>query len=105
MWNNQLGSCVLGRYQCGNKIQLEEEKVEEKGEEVEDGDDVRRSPWLNLVIRASRGVLWEGDTRRLGLLMVFCNFLTSVHRRTTITVFQRRVCKSVVRSWMSDDRI
>ena len=56
MWNNQLGRCVLGRYQCGNKIQLEEEKVEEKGEEVEDGDDVRRSPWLNLVIRASGGV-------------------------------------------------
>ena len=69
MWNNQLGSCVLGRYQCGNKIQLEEEKVE-KVEEVEDGDDVRRSPWLNLVIRASGGVGMGcgGDTGGLGFL-------------------------------------
>ena len=52
---------MVGRYQCGNKTQLEEEKVEEKGEEVEDGNDVRRSPWLNLVIRASGGVgMWGG---------------------------------------------
>ena len=62
----------------------------EEEEEEEESADVRRSPWLNLVIRASRGVLWEGDTRRLGLLMVFCNFLTSVHRRTTITVFKTK---------------
>ena len=61
-------------------------------EEVEGGADVRGSPWLNLVIRASRGVLWEGDTRRLGLLMVFCNFLTSVHRIPTITVFFNNEC-------------
>ena len=61
-------------------------KTEGLKEEVEGGADVRRSPWLNLVIRASRGVLWKGDTRRLGLLVVFCNFLTSVHRRTIITV-------------------
>ena len=80
-------------------------KTEGLEEEAEVGGDVRGSPWLNLVIRASRGVLCEGDTRRLGLLMVFCNFLTSVHRKTTITVFQQRVCKSVVRSWMSDDRL
>ena len=60
---------------------------EEEEEAVESGADVRGSPWLNLVIRASRGVVWEGDTRRLGLLMVFCNLLTSVHGRTTITVF------------------
>ena len=60
---------------------------EEEEEEVQGGADVRGSPWLNLVIRASRGVAWEGDTRRLGLLMVFCNFLTSVHRITNITVF------------------
>ena len=71
MWNNQLGSCVVGRYQCGNKTQLEEEKVEEKGEEVEDGNDVRRSPWLNLVIRASGGVGMVG-----GILVDwdFCSF-------------------------------
>ena len=35
------------------------------------------------------GVVWEGDTRRLELLMVFCNFLTLVHRRNTITVFNK----------------
>ena len=82
------------------------EGLEEEEEGEESGADVRGSPWLNLVIRASRGVGCEGeDTRRLGLLMVFSNFLTSVHRRTTITVFQQRVCKSVVRSWMSDDRL
>ena len=71
MWNNQLGSCVLGRYLPGwQQIQLEEEKVE-KVEEVEDGDDVRRSPWLNLVIRASGGVGMVG-----GILVDwdFCSF-------------------------------
>ena len=33
-----------------------QEEEEEEEEEVEDGADVRRSPWLNLVIRASGGV-------------------------------------------------
>ena len=49
---------------CSNKIQEEEEQEQEE----EDGDDAGRSPWLNLVIRAS-GVGWEeGDTSgRLGL--------------------------------------
>ena len=41
--------------------------LEEEEEEVEDGADVRRSPWLNLVIRASRGVLWEGGYRETGI--------------------------------------
>ena len=74
-------SCQLSAVKCGiinktgacsNKIQEEEEQEEEQEgeeqeEEEEDGDDVGRSPWLNLVIRAS-GVGWEeGDTGRLGL--------------------------------------
>ena len=81
-------SCQLSAVKCGiinktgacsNKIQEGEEQEEEEQEEEEqekqeqeeeegDGDDVGRSPWLNLVIRAS-GVGWEeGDTSgRLGL--------------------------------------
>ena len=42
-------------------------KTEGLKEEVEGGADVRRSPWLNLVIRASRGVLWEGGYRETGI--------------------------------------
>ena len=50
-----------------------QEEEEEEEEEVEDGADVRRSPWLNLVIRASGGVGmgWWG-----GILVDwdFCSF-------------------------------
>ena len=79
-------SCQLSAVKCGiinktgacsNKIQEEEEQEEKQEEEQheeqeqqekeEDGDDVGRSPRLNLVIRAS-GLGWEeGDTGRLGL--------------------------------------
>ena len=48
-----------------------EEQEDEQEEKEEDGDDVGRSPWLNLVIRAS-GVGWEeGDSGRLGLRFFF----------------------------------
>ena len=54
----------------GQEEQEQEEEEHEEEEKEEDGDDVERSPWLNLVIRAS-GVGWEeGDTGGLGLLFL-----------------------------------
>ena len=58
-----------------NKIHQEHEEEEEKEEqeheeqEKQDGDDVRRSPWLNLVTGASGGAsaqeYWDCDFRTL----------------------------------------
>ena len=42
-------------------------KTEGLEEEEEVGGDVRGSPWLNLVIRASRGVGWEGGYTETGI--------------------------------------
>ena len=57
--------------QC-NKIHPEQEKEEQEQEE-QDGDDVRRSPWLNLVTGASGGAsaqeYWDCDFRTLFTLM------------------------------------
>ena len=78
-------SCQLSAVKCGiinptgvlvhcNKIHQEEEEEEKKEEEEQeeqeqDGDDVRRSPWLNLVTGASGGEsaqeYWDCDFRTL----------------------------------------
>ena len=78
-------SCQLSAVICGiinptgvlvhcNKIHQEEEEEEKKEEEEQeeqeqDGDDVRRSPWLNLVTGASGGEsaqeYWDCDFRTL----------------------------------------
>ena len=59
-------------YAKNDAKEKEEEKEEEKKEEEEkeqDGDDVRRSPWLNLVTGASGGAsaqeYWDCDFRTL----------------------------------------
>ena len=54
---------------CNKIHQEEKEEQEHEEQEKQDGDDVRRSPWLNLVTGASGGEsaqeYWDCDFRTL----------------------------------------